>query len=85
VAVGAYELASFALAVLAIAVGSRRGWREVETIGTAFLVFYLFPRFFDCWWDWMPRWLFFLVIGALAVAMLLALRRLRSTGHRVPA
>jgi hypothetical protein len=30
VAVGAYELASFALAVLAIAVGSRRGWREVE-------------------------------------------------------
>jgi len=48
-------------------------------------VLYLIARFFDWWWDWMPRWLFFLVIGALAVSMLLALRRLRSTGHRVPA
>ncbi|HYN04264.1 MAG TPA: hypothetical protein VE359_17580 [Vicinamibacteria bacterium] len=81
-AVGAYELASFALAVLAIAVGSRRGWREVET---AFLVLCLPARFFDWWWDWTPRWLFFLVIGALAVAMLLSLCWIRSTGLRVPA
>jgi uncharacterized membrane protein len=81
----AYQLASFVLAAAAIAIGSRRGWREVETVGTAVLVLYLFARFFDWWWDWMPRWLFFLVIGALAVSMLLALRRLRSTGHRVPA
>jgi len=81
----AYQLASFVLAAAAIAIGSRRGWREVETVGSAVLVFYLFARFFDWWWDWMPRWLFFLVIGTLAVSMLLALRRLRSTGHRVPA
>ena len=81
----AYQLTSFALAGLAIAIGGRRGWREVETIGTAFLVLSLFARFFDWWWDWMPRWLFFLVIGALAVSMLLALRRLRTSGPRVPA
>jgi uncharacterized membrane protein len=80
-----YQLTSFALAAGAIVVGSRRGWREVETVGTAFLVLSLFARFFDWWWDWMPRWLFFLVIGALAVAILLALRRFRSTGHPVTA
>ncbi len=80
-----YQLASFALAGLAIAVGARRGWREVEVAGTVFLVLLLFARFFDWWWDFLPRWLFFLVIGALSVAMLLALRRLRSARHRVPA
>jgi uncharacterized membrane protein len=78
-----YQLTSFLLAGLAILVGGRRGWREVETVGTVFLVLLLFARFFDWWWDWMPRWLFFLVIGALAVAMLLALRRLRSARHPV--
>ena len=80
-----YQVVGFAVAGLAIAVGNRRGWREVETVGTAFFVLFLFARFFDWWWDWMPRWLFFLVIGTLAVSILLALRRLRSTGHRVTA
>jgi uncharacterized membrane protein len=80
-----YQLASFALAGVAIVVGARRGWREVETIGTVFLVLLLFARFFDWWWDFLPRWLFFLVIGALSVGMLLALRRLRSARHGVAA
>ena len=80
-----YQLTSLVLLVAAIVVGGRRGWREVEVVGTIFFVLFLFARFFDWWWDWMPRWLFFLVIGALAVAMLLALRRLRSAGQRVSA
>ncbi len=80
-----YQLASFGLAGLSIAVGARRGWREVEIAGTVFLVLLLFARFFDWWWDFLPRWLFFLVIGALSVGLLLALRRLRSTRHPVPA
>jgi hypothetical protein len=80
-----YQVVGFAVAGLAIAVGNRRGWREVEAVGTAFFVLFLFARFFDWWWDWMPRWLFFLVIGTLAVAILLAFRRLRSSGHRVTA
>jgi hypothetical protein len=81
----AYQVVSFALAGLAIGVGVRRGWREAETSGTVFLALCLFARFFDWWWDVLPRWLFFLVIGALSVGMLLALRRLRSSRHAVPA
>jgi uncharacterized membrane protein len=78
-----YQLVSFALAGLAIGVGVRRGWREVEIAGTVFLVLLLFTRFFDWWWDFLPRWLFFLVIGALSVALLLALRRRRTARHGV--
>ena len=73
------------LAGLSIAAGTRRGWREAEIAGTVFLVLLLFARFFDWWWDFLPRWLFFLVIGALSVGMLLALRRLRSTRHEARA
>jgi hypothetical protein len=80
-----YQVVGFAVAGLALALGNRRRWREVENVATTFFVLFLFARFFDWWWDWMPRWLFFLVIGALSVAMLLALRRLRTTGHQVSA
>ena len=80
-----YQLLSFVLAGLAIVVGARRGWREVEVAGIVFLVLLLLARFFDWWWDFLPRWLFFLVIGALSVALLLALRRLRAARHGVVA
>jgi hypothetical protein len=80
-----YQLASFTVAGLAIAVGARRGWREVEVAGAVFLVLLLFARFFDWWWDFLPRWLFFLLIGALSVAMLLALHRRRAARHGVAA
>jgi hypothetical protein len=79
-----YQVLSVALAAAAIVGGARRGWREVEVAGTAFLVLLLLARFFDWWWDWMPRWLFFLVIGVLAVGMLAALRRLRSAAQGRP-
>ena len=34
-------------------------------------------RFFDWWWQVMPKYLFFLVLGLCAVLILLVLRRLR--------
>jgi uncharacterized membrane protein len=79
-----YQVLSVALATAAIVGGARRGWREVEIAGTAFLVVLLLARFFDWWWDFMPRWLFFLVIGVLAIGMLAALRRLRSAARGTP-
>jgi uncharacterized membrane protein len=79
-----YQLAGFAVAALGIAAGIRRGWREVQGLSAAFFVLLLLSRFFEWWWDWMPRWLFFLVIGALAVATLVGLRRVR-TARKVAA
>lgn len=80
-----YQLAGFAAAGFATVAGIRRGWREVELLGTAFLLFFLLARLFDWLWDWLPRWLFFLLLGALAVGALLALRRVRALRERVAA
>jgi uncharacterized membrane protein len=59
-------------------VGIRAGWRELVRVATGFLVVFLYAKCFDWWWDWMPRYLFFLLLGALAVAVLVVLGRYRS-------
>jgi hypothetical protein len=44
---------------------------------TAGAVLYLFMRLVDWFWDLLPKWLFFLLVGAFALAVLLGLQRLR--------
>jgi hypothetical protein len=42
----------------------------VFLLGTLGLLLFLLTKLVDWWWDWMPRYLFFLVVGTLAVAVL---------------
>jgi hypothetical protein len=44
----------------------------------AALVVFLFFRLMDWFWDAIPNWLFFLMVGALALGALLVLSRVRS-------
>ena len=78
-----YDVAGFALGAAAAWTGIRKGWRETVQVATAFLVVFLFAKCFDWWWDWMPRYLFFLLLGGLAVAVLIVLGRVRSRQRRV--
>ena len=48
-------------------------------VGVGFFVIFLFTKLFDWWWETMPKYIFFLVLGLTAVAILLVLRRLRRT------
>lgn len=74
----AYQILGFLVSAAAIWLGIRLGWRESVSTGGVFFVIFLLARFFDWWWDWMPRYLFFLVIGSTAVLALWALMRLRA-------
>jgi uncharacterized membrane protein len=71
-----YQAAGFFLAALAIWRGTRRGEAETTNLGGAAFVVFLYVRFYEWWWNWMPRWVFFLVLGLVAVLVLLAIRRL---------
>ena len=73
----ARELAGFVCSALAIWAGARRGWPETVNTGITFFVIFLYTKFFDWWWDALPKYLFFLVLGLAAVLILLVLRRLR--------
>jgi uncharacterized membrane protein len=72
-----YQLAGFALAAVMLTVGIRRRWTETVNLGAGFFGVLLLLRFVDWWWDVMPKYLFFLIVGLTAMAMMVVLRRLR--------
>ena len=76
-----YQAAGFVIAGLTIWLGIRRHWSGVVNLGSTFFVIFLYTKLFDWWWDWMPKYLFFLIMGLVAVLLLVVLQRLR-TGER---
>lgn len=79
---GAYQVAGFVAAAIVIWVGTRRDWPETVNTGIVFFVLFLYTKFYDWWWEVMPKYLFFLVLGLAAVLILLVLKRLRRTFGR---
>jgi uncharacterized membrane protein len=72
-----YKVAGAIVLTALVAWGIRRDQRLVMQIGSAGAVLYLFMRLVDWFWDLVPKWLFFLLVGAFALAVLLVLRRVR--------
>lgn len=77
---GGYEVAGFVASALAIWAGARRQWSDTVNTGITFFVIFLYTKFFDWWWETMPKWLFFFVLGLAAILILLVLKRLRRSG-----
>ena len=77
---GGYQLLGFVLSALAIWLGLRRHWADVVNTGNVFFVIFLYTKMFDWWWEIMPKYLFFLIIGLTAILFLLIFRRLRAAG-----
>ncbi|MCK9489177.1 MAG: DUF2157 domain-containing protein [Xanthomonadales bacterium] len=73
----AYQIAGLLLAAATLWLGIHRDWSAVANLGVGFLVLNLYVRFFEWWWDWLPRALFFLILGLVSVAVLVLLMRLR--------
>jgi len=80
---GMYQLFGFVGCALAIWLGARRHWPEVVNTGLIFFVIFLYTKFFDWWWEIMPKYLFFLVLGLTAILFILILRRLRTTNYQL--
>ncbi len=80
-----YQLLGFAGSGAAIWLGIRRQWAGLANLGSTFFVIDLYTKFFDWWWDWMPKYLFFLVLGLIAIGLLFALKRLRALTRERPA
>ena len=80
-----YQTAGFAAAIAAIWTGVRKGVPESVNLGSGFFAIYLFNRLYVWWWDWMPKYLFFLTLGIIALILLAVFRRLRARGGMLEA
>jgi len=73
-----YQILGFGVCAAAIWIGIAHGWRETVNIGTTFFVVFLYGKYIDWWWQWMPKYVFFFVVGLTALGVLILLRRYRS-------
>ncbi|MGC3998189.1 MAG: DUF2157 domain-containing protein [Anaeromyxobacter sp.] len=80
-----YQVAGFAASAAVILLGVRRGWPGTANLGSTAFTIFLYTKLYDWWWEWMPRYLFFLVLGLVATLLLLVLRRLRAASQAVRA
>ena len=80
---GGYQVAGFVTAAFAVWLGVRKQWPEVINTGVTFFVIFLYTKLFDWWWETMPKYLFFLVLGLVAVLFLVVLKRLRATNYKL--
>jgi hypothetical protein len=80
-----YQLLGFVLAALAAWFGVRSGWPEVTGVAGGAFVVSLYVKLYDWWWAFLPRWVFFLLLGLVAVGLLLLLRRFHGLARRDPA
>ncbi len=72
-----FQLLGLIAAAGVVAHGLRLGRGGLVNLGAAGFVVFLFLRLHAWWWDWMPKYLFFFVIGLIAVGLLLLFRRMR--------
>ncbi|MGB5604457.1 MAG: hypothetical protein WBO14_18695 [Gammaproteobacteria bacterium] len=74
---GAYQVTGFVVSAGLIALGMQKHWPDVINTGNTFFVLFLYTKFFDWWWEIMPKYLFFLVIALTSLLLLYVYKRLR--------
>ena len=77
-----YQIFGFLAAALTIWAGIHWRWPAITNVGTTFFVIFLYTKFIDWWWDYMPKYLFFLIMGGIAVALLWGLKVYRTRSRK---
>jgi hypothetical protein len=77
VAIG-YQILAFSASAGAVWLGIARRWKESVYLGGGCFAILLYMKFVHWWWNWMPRYLFFLVVALMSVGVLLVMKRLRA-------
>ena len=73
-----YQVVAFVTAGFTIWAGIRHNLSGTVNLGAAFFTIFLYAKFVDWWWDWMPKYGFFFLVGAIAIGLLIAFRKIRS-------
>lgn len=80
---GFYQVLGFVGSSFAVWCGVRKQWPEVINTGITFFIIFLYTKLFDWWWESMPKYLFFLVLGLVSVLFMVVLKRLRASNYKL--
>lgn len=76
-----YQSLGFIFSGIAIYIGIKKNLEEVTTTGNIFFTIFLYTKFYDWWWEIMPKYLFFLLVGLSAILILMVLKRYRRSSN----
>lgn len=74
---GLYQFFGFAVSAGLVWWGVRERKVDLANGGMIYFTTLCLIKAVDWWWDWLPRWLFFLLLAAVAIGVMLGLRRIR--------
>ena len=74
---GIYQFLGFVIAGGVVTWGVRERHAELANGGMIFLTILCLVKATDWWWDWLPHWLFFLILAGFAIGVMAALKRVR--------
>jgi hypothetical protein len=72
-----YQIIGFAMSASLIFFGIKKNLSDVVNGANIFFTIFLYTKFFDWWWDWIPKYIFFFLIGVSALLILYVFKRLR--------
>ena len=78
-----YLIASIIVGGVAIWQCIRREWAAGTYLSATFLVVLMLHKYFDWFWDDLAHFVFFLILGVIAVVIIAALRKMRSVLREV--
>jgi uncharacterized membrane protein len=73
-----YQLLGFLCAAGFIVLGIKAKWQHVVNTANVFFMLFLYTKLFDWWWEWMPKYLFFFLMGLIAIGALVIITRIRN-------
>jgi uncharacterized membrane protein len=72
------QIAGMVLSAGVILHGLRLGRNGLMNLGAMAFVVFLYVRLHSWWWHWMPKYLFFFLMGLMVIGLLLIFRRLKT-------
>ncbi len=73
-----YQTLGLVCAGIVIWMGIRFHYTGITNIGTTFFTIFLYTKFFDWWWDSLPKYLFFFILSVISLGLLSGFKKMRS-------
>jgi hypothetical protein len=72
-----YQIVGFGVSLGAIWLGVYKGWSDLLNTGNIFFTLFLYTKFYDWFWAYMPKFLFFFIVGMVTLGMMMIFKRIR--------